>query len=66
MVNSDRIKGKWAQLKGSVKAKWGDLTDDDLAEIEGETEKLMGKLQERYGIEREEAKRRVDEWSKSL
>jgi len=65
-VNSDQIKGKWTQLKGSVKAKWGDLTDDDLAEIEGETEKLAGKLQERYGIEREEAKRRVDEWSKSL
>ncbi len=65
-MNSDQIKGKWTQLKGSVKAKWGDLTDDDLAEIEGETEKLAGKLQERYGIEREEAKRRVDEWSKSL
>lgn len=65
-MNSDQIKGKWAQLKGSAKAKWGDLTDDDLTEIEGETEKLAGKVQERYGIEREEAKRRVDEWCKSL
>ena len=65
-MNSDQIEGKWSQIKGSVKAKWGDLTDDDLTEIEGNTEKLMGKLQERYGIEREEAKRRVDDWKKSL
>ncbi len=65
-MNSDQIEGKWSQLKGAAKAKWGDLTDDDLTEIEGNTEKLMGKLQERYGIEREEAKRRVDEWRNSI
>jgi len=65
-MNIDQIKGKWTQAKGSAKAKWGELTDNDLAEIEGNAEKLVGKLQERYGIEREEAERRVDEWSHSL
>lgn len=63
-MNSDQLKGKWAQLKGKAKETWGELTDDDLTEIEGDVEKLMGKLQERYGIEREEAERRVDEWRK--
>lgn len=61
-MNKDQLKGKWTQLKGAAKAKWGELTDDDLTEIEGDTEKLVGKLQERYGIAREEAERRVDEW----
>ena len=65
-MNKDQIQGKWEQVKGSAKAKWGDLTDDDLTEIEGNAEKLAGKIQERYGIEREEAKRRVDEWRNSL
>lgn len=65
-MNNDQIEGKWNQLKGSAKAKWGELTDNDLEEIEGNAEKLMGKLQERYGIEREEAKRRVEEWSRSI
>ncbi len=64
-MNKDQLQGKWTQVKGAVKAKWGDLTDDDLTEIEGNSEKLVGKIQERYGIEREEAKRRVDEWSKT-
>lgn len=63
-MNSDQLKGKWTQLKGKAKETWGELTDDDLTEIEGDVEKLMGKLQERYGIEREEAERRVDEWRK--
>lgn len=64
-MNWDQIKGNWTQLKGEVKSRWGDLTDDDLTEIEGERDKLVGKVQERYGIAKEEAERQVDEmeWS---
>jgi uncharacterized protein YjbJ (UPF0337 family) len=61
-MNSDQLEGKWKQLKGSVKQQWGKLTDDDLTLINGQTEELVGKVQERYGIAREEAQRRVDEF----
>ncbi len=60
-MNWEQIKGNWNQLKGQVKTRWGDLTDDDLAVIEGERDKLVGKVQERYGITKEEAERQVDE-----
>ena len=60
-MNWEQIKGHWNQLKGQVKTRWGDLTDDDLAVIEGERDKLVGKVQERYGITKEEAERQVDE-----
>jgi uncharacterized protein YjbJ (UPF0337 family) len=61
-MNRDQIEGKWKQLAGSVKAKWGDLTDDELTEIAGNREKLEGKIQERYGKTREEARKEVDDW----
>ncbi|HEV2202004.1 MAG TPA: CsbD family protein [Bryobacteraceae bacterium] len=64
-MNWDQIEGKWMQFRGSVKQKWGELTDGDLDYIRGKQDQLIGKLQERYGIAREEAKRRVDEWLKS-
>lgn len=60
-MNWDIVKGKWAQVKGEVKAKWGDLTDNDITEINGEREKLAGKLQERYGWAREEADKQIDD-----
>lgn len=60
-MNSDVMKGKWAQLKGGVRAKWGDLTDDDLTQIDGEREKLSGKLQERYGWAKEKAEKNIDD-----
>ncbi|WP_134726167.1 CsbD family protein [Paracoccus luteus] len=56
-MNWDVIQGKWDQLKGSVKQQWGDLTDDDLTQIEGDRDRMAGKLQERYGW----AKTEVDE-----
>ena len=59
-MNWDIIKGKWAQAKGEVKSKWGDLTDDDLTQINGEREKLAGKLQERYGWAKEKAEEEID------
>ncbi|WP_375201580.1 CsbD family protein [Hyphococcus sp.] len=61
-MNSDELKGKWNQLKGSAKAQWGKLTDDELAEIEGNQDKLVGKIQEKYGIAREEAEKQVENW----
>ncbi|CAM3383003.1 Uncharacterized conserved protein YjbJ, UPF0337 family [Paracoccus aminovorans] len=54
-MNWDIIEGKWNQLKGSVKEKWGDLTDDELTQIGGKKDKLAGKLQEKYGWTKEEA-----------
>lgn len=62
-MNSDQLEGKWKQLKGSVKEKWGKLTDDDLDIIAGKQEQLVGKIQERYGITREEAAKQVRDFS---
>lgn len=61
-MNWDRVEGQWKQMKGSVKEKWGKLTDNDLDQIAGKRDQLVGKLQERYGIARDEAQRRADEW----
>ncbi|RPI87977.1 MAG: CsbD family protein [Chloroflexi bacterium] len=54
-MDENILKGMWKQLKGTVKETWGELTDDDLTEVEGNVEKLAGKLQERYGWSRERA-----------
>ena len=62
----DKVAGKWKQLSGDVRSKWGNLTDDDLMQSSGEREKLVGKIQERYGIAKDEANRQVDEWSRKL
>jgi uncharacterized protein YjbJ (UPF0337 family) len=56
------LKGKWRQLKGELKSQWGKLTDDDLDRAEGDAEKLIGRVQERYGYQRDEAKREVDDF----
>jgi uncharacterized protein YjbJ (UPF0337 family) len=61
-INSDVLKGKWQQLKGEARIQWGRLTDDDLDQIQGNIEKLAGKLQERYGYAREEADREVEDF----
>ena len=61
-MNWDQIEGKWKQMRGSAKQQWGKLTDDDLDYINGKQEQLIGRLQERYGIAREEAQRRANEW----
>ena len=65
-MNEDRIKGKWKQLSGSLKEKWGKLTDDDLQVAEGNSEYLAGKIQERYGLAKDEAVARVREFERSL
>jgi len=61
-MNEDILKGKWRQIKGEVKSRWGKLTDDDMDRVEGDAEKLIGKVQERYGYQRDEAKREVDDF----
>jgi len=61
-MNRDVIKGNWKQLKGRAKVEWGKLTDDDLDIVEGRTEELIGRIQERYGIERARAREQVDQF----
>ena len=61
-MNNDVLKGKWLQMKGEVRRQWGKLTDDDVSQIEGSSEKLIGKLQERYGYARDQAEREYDAW----
>ena len=62
-MNSDQFEGKWKQMKGSVKQRWGKLTDDDLTRLSGKKDEFIGKLQERYGITREQAQKEADEWA---
>ena len=61
-MNRDVIEGKWKQLKGEVKRQWGKLTDDELDQIEGNKDKLVGLVQERYGYARDRAAQEVDEF----
>ncbi len=65
-MNEDKIKGQWKQLAGKMKTKWGKLTDNDLKVAEGTSEYLIGKVQERHGIAREEAVKQVKEFSSKL
>ena len=59
-MNTTSLKGMWNQIKGEAKVQWGRLTDDDLDQVEGNAEKLMGKIQERYGYARDRAEREVN------
>jgi uncharacterized protein YjbJ (UPF0337 family) len=62
----NRSEGNWKQFKGQAKEKWGRLTDDDLDVINGRQDQLEGKVQERYGLAKDQAKKDVDAWFKSL
>lgn len=61
-MNWDRIEGNWKQFSGKVQEKWGGLTKDDLAAINGKRDQLEGRLQERYGLSKEQAQRDIDGW----
>ena len=61
-MNWDRIQGNWKQMKGELKTKWGKLTDDEFDMIAGQRDKLVGKIQERYGCTRDEAEKQVSSW----
>lgn len=65
-MNWDQIEGKWTQLKGKAKEQWGNLTDDDLDRAAGNRDQLAGRVQERYGLAKEEAVRQVDEWAHGM
>jgi uncharacterized protein YjbJ (UPF0337 family) len=60
-MNRDQASGKWKQFRGRVKEQWGDLTDDELDKAEGNRDYLIGKVQERYGLSKEEVQRRLNE-----
>ena len=61
-MNKDTIEGNWKQLKGKVKEQWGKLTDDDFDVIAGKRDQLLGRIQERHGISRDEAEKQVKDW----
>lgn len=61
-MNADILKGKWKEIKGGVKQKWGKLTDDDLTQIEGHEDKLLGLLQKRYGYSKDQAEKEYNEF----
>jgi uncharacterized protein YjbJ (UPF0337 family) len=65
-MNWDRIEGNWKQFKGQIKEKWGELTDDDIARINGSRDQLEGVIQERYGYGKDRAREEVDRWSRDL
>lgn len=65
-MNEDIIKGKWKQLAGKAKKSWGKLTNDDLDVAEGNRDYLVGRVQERYGIARDEAERQVKDFERNL
>ena len=65
-MNWNEVEGRWMQIRGQLKSKWGKLTDDDLMQCAGKRDQLIGKIENRYGIMKEEAARQVDEWVKQL
>lgn len=65
-MNWDRVEGNWKQFSGQARQKWGKLTDNDWQVVAGRKDELVGRIQERYGIAREEARKEADEWAKSL
>lgn len=65
-MNWDIVEGKWKQLTGSVQAQWGKLTNDDLDIIDGNRDKLAGRLQEHYGWTKDEVEREINNWNKHI
>lgn len=65
-MNWDIVEGKWDQFKGTLKSAFGKLTDDDLQNLSGKRDRVIGKVQERYGLQKDEAERRLDAWIDGL
>ncbi|WP_280538896.1 CsbD family protein [Chromohalobacter sp. 11-W] len=65
-MNWDQIEGRWTEVKGKAKASWGEMTDDELDQVAGKRDQLIGKLQAKYGITKEEAEKRADDWARSI
>jgi uncharacterized protein YjbJ (UPF0337 family) len=64
-MNWDQIEGNWKQFKGKAKQQWSKLTDDDLGQISGKREELVGVVQERYGYQKDQAEKEIDNWLKT-
>ena len=64
--NWEQVAGKWKQFSGQVKKQWGSLSDDELMQVNGRRDVLVGKIQEKYGVAREEANKQIDEWISKL
>ena len=65
-MNWDQIKGKWKETSGAVKSKWGELSDDEIARMDGDRETLEGKIQSKYGKTKEQAKQEVNDFLNAL
>ena len=65
-MNWDQVEGKWKQYGGKAKEQWGKLTDDDITAIDGKRQQLVGRIQERYGIAKDEAEKQADSFVKAL
>jgi uncharacterized protein YjbJ (UPF0337 family) len=65
-MNWDTVEGRWEQLKSDVKGRWAKLTDDDISAVGAKRDKLIGKLQERYGLLKDDAARQVDRWIEGI
>jgi uncharacterized protein YjbJ (UPF0337 family) len=65
-MNWDRVEGNWKQFKGQAQQQWGNLTNDDLDVVEGKRQELAGKIQERYGVAKDEAEKQIDDWLKRV
>lgn len=65
-MNSDILEGKWKQMKGSIQTKWGKITDDEFEQIKGNRERLVGIVQEKYGLEKDRVRKEVDTYLDSL
>ncbi|MBO6940806.1 MAG: CsbD family protein [Deltaproteobacteria bacterium] len=65
-MNWEQVNGNWEQVKGALRQKWGKLTDDDLETAAGSRQRLVGKIQERYGDAKEEAQQKIDRFIDSL
>lgn len=62
----DQIAGNWKQIAGKIREEWGDLTDDEVLEMQGQRDRLEGKIQERYGVEKADAQQQVSRWLQNL
>ncbi len=64
-MNPDILKGKWNEIKGAIKTKWGDLTDDELMQVEGQQDKFVGLLQKKYGYSKDKAEKEYNDFMRS-
>jgi len=64
-MNWDQVEGKWKQMIGTLRTKWGMLTDSDFEQIAGNRDKFLGRLQERYGYTKDKAEKELEEWMRS-